>query len=636
MSVQDAKMSPDPPKVPPHEATYLSTPGDRGVAGGRTFQYEASLPSLPVPPLQDTLDLYLISVRPHLTEEEYQVTKAEVDRFAAGVGPVLHRRLEARQAQKRNWLEDWWLHSAYLTLREPILPTLNTAGPHPLNLTLWKPSVEKAFEYGSLYLWAFLHFHQVLREERFKPHSTREGKPLSMEQFRWIFNCTRIPGQQVDSLRAWWKTKEEGDCPLHIAVLCKGHVWIMYPFDAQGHPLTPPELETLMRHVWDQCESMGPGPGVAAMTCDKRDRWAENRQWLKSLSIANMRNLELVESAAFVFVLDESCPANYEELLWEGLCGDTTNRWADKSMTGIMTRNGYGVTNNDHTPYDAMVSVMVGHYQHLLLSHMGGRWNGVRGVRAGLTPPTLLKFDLDAKLVEGISAAKETSRAYTSSVSARPFFFTEYGRDFLRPSRLHPDSYVQMALQLSYYRLHGRPAPTYETASTRQFYHGRTETIRSCTTEAISWARSMLDPKATTSERRRKLETAIARHNELRERCENNQGVDRHLMGLYLTAIEEGQEIPTIFTDPAFAKSGGGGNYALSTSTVGYTPVFGGVAAMTPDGYGCFYAMQPDRFTFFVSNYVTSQESDGPAFITALTDSLREMRQLLVAPRSAL
>ncbi len=44
-----------------------------------------------------------------------------------------------------------------------------------------------------------------------------------------------------------------------------------------------------------------------------------------------------------------------------------------------------------------------------------------------------------------------------------------------------------------------RPAPTYETATTRQYYHGRTETVRSCTTEGITWAKAMLDKSKTVS-----------------------------------------------------------------------------------------------------------------------------------------
>ena len=41
-----------------------------------------------------------------------------------------------------------------------------------------------------------------------------------------------------------------------------------------------------------------------------------------------------------------------------------------------------------------------------------------------------------------------------------------------------------------------RPGAAYETATLRQFYHGRTETMRSCTPEAIDWCKAMLDPNA--------------------------------------------------------------------------------------------------------------------------------------------
>ena len=41
--------------------------------------------------------------------------------------------------------------------------------------------------------------------------------------------------------------------------------------------------------------------------------------------------------------------------------------------------------------------------------------------------------------------------------------------------------------------------------------------------------------------------------------------------------------------------SGGGGNYVLSTSFVGYTPVYGGVSPMCKDGYGCFYCVEQNK-----------------------------------------
>ena len=34
--------------------------------------------------------------------------------------------------------------------------------------------------------------------------------------------------------------------------------------------------------------------------------------------------------------------------------------------------------------------------------------------------------------------------------------------------QIYPDAFVQICLQLAYMRMHGVPAPTYETATTRQ------------------------------------------------------------------------------------------------------------------------------------------------------------------------
>ena len=42
-------------------------------------------------------------------------------------------------------------------------------------------------------------------------------------------------------------------------------------------------------------------------------------------------------------------------------------------------------------------------------------------------------------------------------------------------------------------------APTYETAPIRQFYHGRTETMRTCTNEAFAWCKAMDDPTVDVS-----------------------------------------------------------------------------------------------------------------------------------------
>lgn len=65
-----------------------------------------------------------------------------------------------------------------------------------------------------------------------------------------------------------------------------------------------------------------------------------------------------------------------------------------------------------------------------------------------------------------------------------------------RIAKVSPDSFIQQALQLAWYRDQGYASATYETAGTRGFLHGRTETIRVVTSESRDFVRSMLDDKA--------------------------------------------------------------------------------------------------------------------------------------------
>jgi hypothetical protein len=56
------------------------------------------------------------------------------------------------------------------------------------------------------------------------------------------------------------------------------------------------------------------------------------------------------------------------------------------------------------------------------------------------------------------------------------------------------------AIQLAYYKVHGLtngPVATYESAHSRLFFHGRTETIRSTSTESLAFVSAMLDPNAS-------------------------------------------------------------------------------------------------------------------------------------------
>eukprot|EP00285_Hemiselmis_virescens_P015817 CAMPEP_0173403328 /NCGR_PEP_ID=MMETSP1356-20130122/56497_1 /TAXON_ID=77927 ORGANISM="Hemiselmis virescens, Strain PCC157" /NCGR_SAMPLE_ID=MMETSP1356 /ASSEMBLY_ACC=CAM_ASM_000847 /LENGTH=103 /DNA_ID=CAMNT_0014363839 /DNA_START=77 /DNA_END=385 /DNA_ORIENTATION=+ len=70
------------------------------------WKHQASLPTLPVPDLQQTCLRYLSSVRPLLTPTEFEATRAAVVDFAlSGDGAKLQQRLTERR--KAHPLSSW-------------------------------------------------------------------------------------------------------------------------------------------------------------------------------------------------------------------------------------------------------------------------------------------------------------------------------------------------------------------------------------------------------------------------------------------------------------------------------------------------------------------------------------------------
>ena len=93
---------------------------------GRMLRFEDSLPRLPIPTLEETGRRYLKSVHPLLSPSEFERTTKAVEVFVkpGGEGELLQKRLLARREDPKikNWLTEWWNHSAYLGYRDPVVP----------------------------------------------------------------------------------------------------------------------------------------------------------------------------------------------------------------------------------------------------------------------------------------------------------------------------------------------------------------------------------------------------------------------------------------------------------------------------------------------------------------------------------
>ena len=107
--------------------------------------------------------------------------------------------------------------------------------------------------------------------------------------------------------------------------------------------------------------------------------------------------------------------------------------------------------------------------------------------------PEELIFTVDDVIKRAMEKAINTFNTNASNLLVLASKSVAFGKRWTKLHKLHPDSVFQLALLFAYYSLHGKPAATYETATTRQFYHGRTETVRSCTIESVKWCQAMLD-----------------------------------------------------------------------------------------------------------------------------------------------
>ncbi|XP_026039841.1 peroxisomal carnitine O-octanoyltransferase-like isoform X3 [Astatotilapia calliptera] len=568
-------------------------------------------------------------VRPFASEKDFKATKETVRKFQAGVGQELHKKLLQRAKTKKNWLEEWWLDTAYLELRIPSQLNVNFGGPAPYLEHCWPPAEGTYLQRASIITWHTLQYWNLLRTERLAPQ--KAGKtPLDMDQFRMLFCTCKVPGVKKDTIRNYFKTEREGPCPSHLVVMCRGRI---FTFDAlcDGEILTPPEILRQLSYVKERCDSEPEGDGVAVLTSEERTRWAKAREHLISIDPHNNTILETIQSSLFVISLDEvkpySTPENYSNMTAEALTGNPTIRWGDKSYNSVVFSDGTFGSNCDHAPYDAMVLVSMCWYLDQQLKATEGKWKGSDAVRLVSFPEELV-FTMDEKVIGDISHAKKQYIESAQDLQVVCYAFTAFGKSTIKQKKLHPDTFVQLAMQLAYYRLHKKPGSCYETAMTRKFYHGRTETMRPCTQEAVNWCKTMMDPTCNDGVRRKAMLQAFSRHNNLMAEAQEGQGFDRHLLGLYLIAKEEGRPTPELFMDPLYTKSGGGGNFVLSSSLVGYTTVLGAVAPMVHHGYGFFYRIRDDRIVISMSAWKSCHETDAPSLFSSFSSCLHEMLHL--------
>ncbi|TCD69360.1 hypothetical protein EIP91_007916 [Steccherinum ochraceum] len=650
-----------------------------------------TLPRLPVPDLHQTLQRYLTSIEPLLLEDaerggqsfehELQRRKIWVEDFEQGIGKLCQERLyELDKASPHNWLDDnIWLKKAYHEWRAPLIVNSNwwlsfindssvpagvllgtDSGHYIRNTGLTRWQVRRA---ASL-LHGVLDFKAQLERQEVYPETTRAGLWFRRATSS-IFNTARIPRPTCDALSSAPAPSEPS---ARVVLLCV-HDWTyaVDVLDSNLNLITVAELEKrilgVVLDVSERLEQAHTAVPISVLGADDRDRWAQNLQHLLSLSPVNRSSWTSINHSVVALSLDHytyvrpsaartrtspllspDSPEEVDDHLHNLRSSHPNrpgrNRWWDKPLNLIVESNTRAGAIGEHSHVDALVPSIVAEYA-VVQTIDDDAFGGPLDPSSSQIPHSMdgwrqLNWVTDERIERECVEAEKRAKALVDDSDDSVLWFHAYGSAWIKNiARQSPDAYLQMAMQLAWYRTRGTVTATYETALTRLFNHGRTETIRTLSKDSRAFVLAMADTSMPSASRRQFLERAIQTHSNLTRAAATGKGIDRHLLGLRLMLKPELGESHPLFDDELFSRSQ---TWKLSTSGLSAGHQFRGTGfgASELDGYGINYLAGPEVIKFGIESKHSSPLTSTHDFKAAVTHALLDMRDLYLYPQSHL
>ncbi|XP_033310425.1 carnitine O-palmitoyltransferase 1, liver isoform isoform X1 [Bombus bifarius] len=621
------------------------------------YSFQGSLPRLPLPLVENTMKRYLRSVRPLLDDKNYSRMETLANEFQRGIGVKLQRYLILKSWWATNYVSDWWEEYVYLRGRSPIMVNSNFYG---IDAILMYPTHVQVARAASV-IYSCLQYRRLIERQELEPILIQGLVPLCSWQYERLFNTTRVPGLETDKIVHYQDSK-------HIVVYHKGKYFKVLIYH-KSRILQACEIEIQMQQILDDKSEPSEGEEkLAALTAGERTAWAIAREEFFSKGV-NKASLDLIEKAAFIVALDDVPyvydPEDPDKLDQYGrilLHGKGYDRWFDKSFTLCIGSNGRTGFNAEHSWADAAV---MSHMWEYVISQeitnreadapiMGSLWEYViandvemgykeDGYNKGVPeftppPPVRLQWDLNPKCIAAIEESNQVAQNLLNDVELRIYVHDAYGKGFMKVNSMSPDAYIQMALQLAYFRDSGKFNLTYEASMTRLFREGRTETVRPCTIESTNWVKAMESKNTTVETKYDLLMAAAKQHQKGYQDAMCGKGIDRHLFCLYV--VSKYLEVDSPFLKEVLSEP-----WKLSTSQTphGQTSLInlkkhpncisagGGFGPVADDGYGVSYIIAGENLIFFhISCKRNSPETNAARFAKQIEKALADMKNLFL------
>lgn len=301
------------------------------------YSFQATLPTLPVPDLNGTIQRYLRSMRPLRDDTTFQRITKDAQDFQNGLGKKLQRYLILKSWWATNYVSDWWEEYVYLRSRSPLMINSNYHTYDNFSI----PSNKQAARAAGL-VHEQLQFRYRIESETLKPIMVQGIVPLCSNQYKRMFNTARVPGIECDRIDHYEDIK-------HIVVWHNGCYYKVIV--QQGKRLlNPREIQHQLEYILNRKDVSSHGEKyLGSLTAWDRINWANTRTKHFSAG-ANEISLRIIESAAVFLVLHDK-PYEYEikdhgseKMQYYGnqsIFGNIYDRWFDKSFQLIVGTNGY-------------------------------------------------------------------------------------------------------------------------------------------------------------------------------------------------------------------------------------------------------------------------------------------------------
>ncbi|CEF67201.1 Acyltransferase ChoActase/COT/CPT family-containing protein [Strongyloides ratti] len=591
------------------------------------------LPNLPVPSVNESVDKYIESIKEIFPEDEFlKIESLAIEFKKSTTSKILQLSTKLYSLFQDNYVTNFWEQGAYLYGRDPLLINssvgyVDIVKPVPANQARRAAHV------------VYLEGQSQLAIDREQPKPIGEGM-FCMNHYKKNFCSCRVPGIEKDYLI--------NNGPTNYCILIhKGAIYKINAFDEKTN--VPEKIEVLYEKIVDillKDENMDDDEKlVPAFTTDKRDSWAINRNKFFLSNENNKKNLEIIEnSICVIYLCDRNDISNddqsTEKFLLENLTGNGINRWVDKSVNYVVTKSGRFGGTTEHSIADGS------EFDHFMENYIiADKYNMEypkviediyqRPIKRGKIPVERLYFEMSPEM------KKEARRCYNEAldratdVDLKSLILRDFGKGIIKKGKISPDGFIQMAIQLAYFKDQNKFDLTYEAASVRFYQNSRTETLRSVTKDSCNFVRGMLDNNKTKKEKYSLLKKATEVHTYNNKQCMVGKGFDRHLFVLYVLSqiLNKKDEFLDTYIQQKWTLSTSQPPFVTNqvdedndTDAMWQGAAFG---AVDKKGYGICYRFGGNHsLIIHITSYKSQKHTDSKRFSELLHESIKEMQDL--------